>query len=195
MNRGLIAFGTIAALIGIAVIINPIFLTSIGFTLPSMFITFIGVFALIEALRAGYSRYSHSADAPDLPEPEFRGVASVPGSDFDDQLATVTRRTRTGSVRSRNKIRDRLTETAIEVLVRYDGDTPDRARERLETGSWTDDRVAAAFFAPASDFQPSTTEWIRLTMSSDNAFRRRAGRAIAVLSERSKDEVKTDEND
>lgn len=184
MNRGLIAFGTIAALVGMIVIIDPTVLTRTGFSLPSVFITIIGILALIEALRAGYSRYSRSIDTLELPETEFRQVASVPESDFDDQLVTVTRRARVGSVRDRNKVRDRLHETAIEVLMRYDGDTPDRARERLETGAWTDDRAAAAFFAPADEFQPSTTEWIRLKMSSDNAFRRRARRVIAALSER-----------
>jgi hypothetical protein len=184
MRRGLIAVGTIAALVGVIAIIDPTVLARTGLSLPSVFVTIIGVLALIEALRAGYSRYSRSVDAPDLPEPEFRLVASVPGTDFDDRLATVTGRVRGSNVRNRSTIRDRLTETAIEVLVRYDGDTPDRARERLETGSWTDDRAAAAFFAPAGEFQPSTTEWIRRTMSGENTFRWRTHRAIAALANR-----------
>lgn len=184
MNRGLVTLGTIAALVGGVSIIYPIILSSTGFSLPSMFVTIIGVLALIEALRAGYSRYTYSSNAPDLPEPEFCKIASVPGSDFDDRLVDVTRQARVGSVRNRNKIRDRLTETAVEVLVRYDGNTHDRARERLKTGSWTDDRAAAAFFAPAGEFQPSTTEWIRQLMNGDNTFRRQAHRATVALSDR-----------
>lgn len=184
MRRGLIAVGTIAALVGVVAVIDPTILASTGFSLPSILVSIIGILTLIEALRAGYRRYSRSVDAPDLPEPEFRQVASVPGTDFDDQLATVTRRARAGSVRNRNKVRDRLNETAIDVLMRYDGDTPDRARERLKTGSWTDDRAAAAFFAPASEFQTSTGERIRSTIRNDNAFRRRVRRAIVALSDR-----------
>jgi hypothetical protein len=182
MNRGLLASGAIAVLIGCVVIIDPGVLG--GFSLPSALITVVGLLALIEALRAGYSRFSRSVDAPDLPEPERRQVASVPGTDFDNRLASVTRRSQVGSVRDRDRIRDQLTETAIEVLVRYDGDTPDRARERLRTGSWTDDRRAAYFFVPASDIQTSVTEWIGRTVTGDAAFRQRARRAVVALTDR-----------
>jgi hypothetical protein len=182
MNQGLLASGAIAVLIGCVVIIDPGVIG--GFSLPPELITVVGLLALIEALRAGYSRFSRSVDAPDLPEPERRQVASVPGTEFDDRLASVTRRSKVGSVRDRDRIRDQLTEIAIEVLVRYDGNTPDRARERLRTGSWTDDRVAAYFFVPASEIQPSITEWIGRTVTGDAAFRQRARRAIVALTDR-----------
>jgi hypothetical protein len=182
MNRGLLASGAIAVLIGCVVIIDPGVIG--GFSLPSEFITAVGLLALIEALRAGYSRFSRSVDTPDLPEPERRQVASVPGTEFDEQIASVTRRSKVGSVRDRDRIRDQLTETAIEVLVRYDGDTPDRARERLRTGSWTDDHTAAYFFVPASEIQTSVTEWIGRTVTGDAAFRQRARRAVIALTDR-----------
>lgn len=181
MNRVLLASGAIAVLVGVVAIVESEVIA--GVSLPSISVTVIGLFAVVEALRAGYSRFSRTLDRPSVPEPEHRQVASVPGADFDDDLMAVTNRTR-GSIRNRNRIRDRLTETAVEVLVRYDGDTPEQARERLRTGSWTDDRAAAVFFASIGEVRQSLVERIRLAVTTDSGFRSQARRAIAALAVR-----------
>jgi hypothetical protein len=178
MNRALLASGAIAALVGVVAIIESEVIE--GLSLPSLFTTIIGLLALVEAFRAGYSRFSRSIDTPDVPEPERRQVASVPGVDFDSRLTDATS-VRGSGIRNRERVRDRLTETAVEILVRYDGDTPEQARERLQTGSWTDDPPAAAFFAPMGEIRPSLVERIRVTITSGSGFRWRARRAIAAL--------------
>lgn len=184
MNRFVLVTGAVAVLFGSIVIVEPGVLARVGVSLPSTFIIIIGLIALFEAFRSGYSRFARSVDAPSVPEPERRSVVSVPGTDFDTRLAAISRRTRTRSVRERSQIRDRLTETAIEVLVRYDGDTPEYARERLQTGSWTDDPAAAAFFTSTDGFQVPLTERLRMTVTGDDAFCQQARRAIAVLADR-----------
>lgn len=185
MNRVLLASGAIAALVGIVAIVEHEVIA--GFYLPSVFIRIIGLLAVIEALRAGYSRFSRTLNRPSIPEPERRQVASVPGADFDGDLTAITNRTR-GGIRNRDRIRDRLTETAVEVLVRYDGDTPEQARERLRTGSWTDDRAAAVLFASIGEVDQSLVERIRLAVTTDSGFRSQARRAIAALAVRERND-------
>lgn len=185
MNRFFLVSGIIAALVGIVVIVEPGVLARIGFTLPSALVVIIGVLALLEAARVCYGRFARSIDEPSVPEPERRTVASVLGTDFDARLAVVARRTRSGGVRERNRIRDRLTDTAVEILVRYDGNTPEHARERLQKGLWTDDRTAAAFFASVDEFRLSPTERFRMAVSRDDAFCQQARRAVSVLADRS----------
>ncbi|UPV75612.1 hypothetical protein M0R89_05990 [Halorussus limi] len=59
--------------------------------------------------------------------------------------------------RERRTIREELRETALETLVRSTGCSRERTREKLETGAWTDDRVAASFFTPTgSGFRSRT---------------------------------------
>ena len=49
----------------------------------------------------------------------------------------------------RREIREELRETALQTLVRTRGCSRETARERLESGNWTDDRIAASFFESA----------------------------------------------
>lgn len=184
MNRFVLVSGAVAALFGIIVIVEPGVLARVGVSLPSTLVVIIGLIALLEAFRSGYSRFTRSVDEPSVPEPERRSVASALGTDFDTRLADISRHTRAGSVRERSRIRDQLTETAIEVLVRYDGDTPEHARERLQTGSWTDDPAAAAFFASIDAFQLPLTDRLRMTVTREDAFCQQAQRAIDVLANR-----------
>ncbi|MFC6961586.1 DUF7269 family protein [Halocatena marina] len=184
MNRLFLASGVIAALFGVIVIADPSVLARIGISFPSVLVVVIGGIAIIESVRAGYSRFTRSITNPNVPDPECRSVASVLGTELDTQLTDVTRRTRAGGVRDRKRIRERLTETAIEILVRYDGDSPERARERLQDGSWTTDPVAAAFFASVDAFHLPLTDRLRMTVIREAAFSQQARRAITALADR-----------
>lgn len=60
----------------------------------------------------------------------------------------------------RGKIREELRETALQTLVRTTDCTRETAREKLETGNWTNDRIAASFFEPTGKGWQSRTRAI-----------------------------------
>lgn len=177
--RRLAAVGAAAALAGLAVAAVP---SLLGTTpLPAALVGVVGVIALAVGLRAALSRLTGSQSEPSLPSPELRTPAAVPGEEFDDRLDEAARR----GVRAagdRGAVRDALEETAVAVLVRYDGDSPERARERLAAGTWTDDPEAAAFFRSGVD-PTGPFGRIRATLTR-SAFRRRADRVVAALERR-----------
>lgn len=189
MNRVLLGVGALAVLAGIGAIIDPDVLATMP-SGPSGLIAVIGVLSLLEAVRAAHSRYARSVEEPALPHPERRLASSVLEPDTDIRTS-VGRRSRHAIAAEHDRIRDRLTETAVGVLVRCDGDTPERARERLRTGSWTDDPEAAAFFAP-DGYRPPLSERLGRMLSRTDAFRARANSAIAALSERMKGRTRRD---
>lgn len=178
--RRLAAIGAAVALAGLAVAVAPSLLGANP--LPAALVAAVGLLALAAGLRAGLSRLRGNADPPDLPSPELRAPAAVPGGEFDDRLDRAARR----GVRAagdRGAVRDALEATAVAVLVRSDGDSPERARERLAAGTWTDDPEAAAFFRPATA-PAGPLELLRTTATGDSTFRRRADRAVAALERR-----------
>ncbi|MWG36931.1 DUF7269 family protein [Halomarina oriensis] len=169
------ALGVVAVLVGLAAAGG---LVDVG--LPALFVPLVGVVAVLIA--AGAVRDSLSADdRPVLPEPERRHAASVPGDEFDTLLDSASLHGRIGGASDRDAIRDRLEQVAVDVLTRYDGDTPERARQRLAAGTWTDDPLAAAFFGEGVDPSTSVIDRVRFAATSDSAFRQQAAHAIAEL--------------
>lgn len=186
MNRVLLGAGALAVIGGLVAVLEPAVLTMVP-TGSSGLVSAIGALSLLEAARAGYSRYVRSVNAPSVPEPERRLVSSIPESNVDVRPSISGRRSRHAVIAEQNRIRDQLTETAVSVLVRCDGDTPERARERLRTGSWTDDRVAAAFFAP-DEHRPPLSERIGTLLTGADVFETQAHSAVATLAERIADD-------
>ncbi|UPM41713.1 DUF7269 family protein [Halocatena salina] len=182
MNRVLLGMGALAVLAGLVAVVEPTVLSMIP-SGSSVLVSVIGVVSLVEAARAGYSRYSRAVDAPSLPEPERRLVSSRPKSNVDLRPSVGGRRYRHAVAVEQDRIRDRLRETAVAVLVRCDGDTPERARERLRTGAWTDDPSAAAFFTHEKH-RPPLSERVGMVVTGTNVFERQAHSAVTALSER-----------
>ena len=151
--------------------------------LPSMLVPVVGLVAVLVAARAARAGLGPT-DAPVLPAPERRHAATVPGDEFDETLASASRHGRIGGVTDRDAVRDRLRTVAVEVLTRYDGDTPERARRRLAEGTWTDDPRAAAFFGSEVDPSASVLDRVRFVATSDSQFRRQAVHAVAALDRR-----------
>ncbi len=174
--RRLAAIGALVAVLGLVAVVAPDLL---GNPLPSAFVAVVGVLALLGGLRIGLGRYADRHEPP-LPTPECRRSATVPGDDFEATLSRASRRGRVGGAYDRDQLRDRLRATAVDVLVRYDGNSRAEASERLAAGTWTDDRLAAAFFAD-EELTPSLTDRVRFAVTSDSAFRRQAAHAVAAL--------------
>jgi hypothetical protein len=173
-----VAAGAVAVVVGLVATLGLV-----DVALPSVFVPVVGVVALAVAARAARGLFG-PAERPVLPTPERRHVATVPGEEFDEVLATASRHGRIGGASDRDVVRDRLERVAVDVLTRYDGDTPVEARRRLAEGTWTDDAQAAAFFAESVEGDLSVVERVRFFATSDTAFRQRAARAVAALDQR-----------
>ncbi|RRJ31277.1 DUF7269 family protein [Halocatena pleomorpha] len=193
MNRVFLGVGALAVLAGLTAVFEPVVLTVVP-SGSSGLVSVIGVLSLTEAARAGYSRYSRSADAPSLPKPERRLVSSRPKSTADVRPSVRGRRSHHAVVVEQKRIRDQLLETAVRVLVQCDGDTRERARERLQTGAWTDDPAAAAFFAPDEHRLP-LSDRIESVVTGTDAFEQQANSAVTALSERLAANQSTDRRD
>lgn len=167
--------GVVAVLVGLAAAGG---LVDVG--LPALLVPLVGLVAVFIAVSAVRQSLADE-DRPVLPEPERRHVASVPGDEFDALLDSASLRGRIGGATDRDAVRDRLERIAVEVLTRYDGDTPERARQRLGAGTWTDDPMAAAFFGEEIDPSTSVVDRVRFAATSDSAFRQQAAHAIAEL--------------
>ena len=176
--RPRVVLGVVAVVVGLVATAGLV-----AVPLPSFLVPAVGVVAVLVALLA-VRRSLAPSDAPVLPTPERRHAATVPGDEFDELLAAASRHGRIGGASDRDAIRDRLERVAVEVLTRYDGDTPERARRRLAEGSWTDDPRAAAFFGSEVDPGTSVVDRVRFVATSDSAFRRQAAHAIAALDRR-----------
>lgn len=84
-------------------------------------------------------------------------------------------------------IRDRLAESATCVLRTRHGLEPDAAREAVSAGTWTDDRVAAAFLA-TNQRQP-LFERLRAAVDPGAAFHRRVQRTVEAIETRAESDV------
>jgi hypothetical protein len=104
----------------------------------------------------------------------------VPGDGFDDALAAVSATGRRAPGEHREAVRERLATAAVALLVERRELSPEVARRRLSTGTWTDDPVAAAFFAEDTPAL-STVDHLRLLAGGELPFRRRARRAVAAM--------------
>ncbi|MFC6836737.1 DUF7269 family protein [Halomarina ordinaria] len=181
MMRRLALLGALLALSGLTLAAVPS--VAIGLPLPGTAVLALGALALLAGVSGAMARRSRP-EPPALPVPERRRSATVPGADFDDRLANATIHAAVGGVTDRDAIRDHLRTTARAVLARYDGLSPSEADARLADGSWTDDPVAAAFFADELSVDRSLAARLRAVLSEDSAFRRGVHHVVAALDRR-----------
>jgi len=78
-------------------------------------------------------------------------------------------------------VRDRLASVATDRLVRYRGDAPAAAQEAVAAGTWTDDRVAAAFLSGSRGPIYSFGSRLRLWLDPETERRRRLDRTVGAV--------------
>lgn len=126
------------------------------------------------------------ADASDDPDPETidftdadAGTPERVGAEIDEYLARIDGGI--GDVHRRRRVRERLYDVAVDVLVERRGYSREAARRAVETGAWTDDpRAAVAVGGSDAAWLPVRTrvrDWVR-----GYPFERRVERAVAELS-------------
>ncbi len=183
MRRLLVVVGVASAVGGVVLVARPGLAT---FGERSLLVG-LGVLALVQGGRVALDRRGASQEVAETPDPETEQDLPVPGDDLDEALSAVRRRTATvsrGAKRSRRQrratVRERIETAALDTIVRQYGCTRERARRALETGEWTDDPDAAAFFTGDLDGVGPRGR-LRRMLASEPPFSRRARHAADAV--------------
>jgi hypothetical protein len=159
------------------------FVTGVGSETLAWLLAFLAVgFAIVRLVR-GRARPAVAPAFLDAPPEEARSRPRTTDEAFRRRLRRATRQAEDPQVGD-SELRERLRETAVDVVARTEtGDraAPERAVDR---GAWTDDRVAAAFLggerAPGFGVGHRLRRWLR----PDLAFERRVERTVDAIHDR-----------
>jgi len=112
--------------------------------------------------------------------PERGSIRSIRDIQADDPIeASATDRYRCQHDDRTREVRQRLLDGAVRTLVARGGHGRAAARDAIQTGEWTDDRVAAAFLSPAVS-QP-LAEQLRRMVDPGAAYTHRVRRTLAAI--------------
>ncbi len=142
----LAGFGVAAVLIGG---ILEIAITEVFFYLGAVIALLLGIWRV-------RVRFNQGVDHLGLPVPELPFSNPTPGDDLDSMIhAYVTQGEQ--ALEIPKQVGERLREAAIAAIAHREDITRDEAIDRLADGSWTEDQLAASYFAedipiPAQDF-------------------------------------------
>ena len=139
-RRVLVIAGVVAFALGLVAIVSP---GLAALALDRVFVSVVGVVALLQALRVVQARRRRDLTRSRTPDPEALLTAPLPGGDLDEALGQFTESRRLSYRRTRAE--RGLRAAAIAVLTEYGNDSEHDAEARLERGTWTDDPYAAAF--------------------------------------------------
>lgn len=141
------------------------------------------MFASVGLLVAASALMSGRSDAlrqTETPTPERPVTAPAAGNSVDEALASRVALLPVVGETRREELRERLRTAAIEMWVRRGECSREEARKRLDEGTWTDDREAAAFLA---DRGPGVDSRVLALLRGEPWSRRGARRALAAVAE------------
>jgi hypothetical protein len=171
--------GALAVLFGLLVVFAQGLAS--GLTPEWALVLFVALLAILQAGRFAQSRRKTQLRETETADPEKRYDAPTPGDDIDAWLDVAGRWSRAGRTK-RRQLRDRLAEVAARALMDEQGCSYDDAVRQIRQGTWTDDRVAAAFLSP--EMTLSTGERARLLVRARSPlaqYRRALARTIVVI--------------
>ncbi|PSQ15664.1 hypothetical protein BRD00_13460 [Halobacteriales archaeon QS_8_69_26] len=206
MKRELLtALGVVVALGGFTMIFFPELARALATTRGMVVV--VGVIAAFQGYRIARERRRAAVQVAETGDPETEQDLPVPGDDFDDLVdhmrsihgpqlrgtASPRRRRRRDSfVRTRRRVRSRLEDAAVATITRKYGCTEAEAWEALESGTWTDDPYAAAFFTGRLE-GVGLVERVRVQFAAGGRFERRAVSAAEAIADLSDDDRVTGE--
>lgn len=100
------------------------------------------------------TRFAAARERP--PETVSASNHTATGARFDATVGAATG----GRLSARDRVRETLTTTAVQTYLRVAECDPKTAQDAISTGTWTDDRVAAAFLG--GEEGPQFPLWARL---------------------------------
>jgi len=166
-----IVIGILIGVSGLGLLLFPELTENL--TTNDIVVVVVGLLALVQGVRMGGQRVSKQTLS--TPVPELRNGTDMPGRTFDADLWNLD-----------PGVRNRVESTAQECLIQYEDESPERARQRLEEGDWTDDLKAAAFFS--GDIASDESRIPRLFGGQPQAVRQ-ARAAVSSLSDLVQDHV------
>lgn len=180
LRRFLLALGSLFALVGFAVAIDPSLASVVRFPpLPTVVISALAAaFALAAFIQRRHTEFRDAEDDADrntLLEASFEPPR--PGAAVDAHLREGSGDISAAS--SDQRFSDRIHSLAVQVLVDVRGLSPEDAEEQLEAGTWTDDRAAASFFA--ADVDPPAQDFVGSIVGAETMYERQAGHVIEEL--------------
>lgn len=191
--------GLVAVGVGVLMVIRPGLAATIGTDYAA--VTVVGLLALAQGLRVARARKAAELRAAETPDVETVETMPTPGDSFDRQVAELRSGPRRSVIRKRANLRETLEAAAVTAVADRENCTRERARERIEAGTWTDDVHAAAFLGGTEAPTPPLLDRVKIAASTESAhqFRvRRTADAIAqvagIADEGGTDEGGTDED-
>ncbi|MCF2166125.1 MULTISPECIES: DUF7269 family protein [Halobacterium] len=178
LRRFLLLAGLLFAAAGFAVTVEPGVAAVLG--LPPTPTTAVAGLAAVFALTRGIDRHHtafRTADEARNETLEPRIEAPRPGADIDARRHERADRRDAGA--GGPQFSARLRTVTVRALADAHGIAPAEAERRLDEGTWTDDRTAAAFFA--EDVDPPAPAVITTVVSADPARERQARHVVAEL--------------
>ncbi|WP_207586557.1 DUF7269 family protein [Halomontanus rarus] len=142
-TRVLFGAGGIFLLTSVALAVSP----GLGAGLPFGNGTIMGIggLGIVLGLLSARRRLRSDLTETETPNPERPARTPTPGEDVDRMLYEMTT-LRQGVVENREQLEGRLEGLAISIIRNREDCTVKEAREILESGRWTDDEDAIAFF-------------------------------------------------
>lgn len=149
------------------------------FDFSYLFVTGVGVIAIVLGLNAITEAREGSREATDVPDVEVRYELPTPGEDVDGLLAEAEGFSRASVTRRRN-FHERLRAATLETLVARGAYPTTAAAERaVDAGTWTDDPVAAWFVGETPE--PPWAVRARGVLGSNSKFSFATRRTVAAL--------------
>lgn len=177
MNRALFAAGVACLALGVARV------AGLGVpALPGGAYGFVAVAALAAVVAAVALYRDAGGTTPAVSAPPERSRPRRPGDDAARAIAALRVVGRRADAEDgRGALHDRLEALAVDVLVAKRDVDAATARERLATGAWTDDPVAAACFVDGPVPPLSARDQLGALRSGEPPYARRVRRALAEL--------------
>ncbi|QLG63867.1 DUF7269 family protein [Halorarum salinum] len=189
--RATASVGLAAVLFGFVVVFERGLAGLFG-SMSYVFVTLVGVLALVQGLRILNDARRVEARAAETADVEDRYEVPFPGEDIDVLLASGGGLS-TVSVKRRRELHARLDRAARETL-RARGDYDEaELPAALREGTWTDDPVAAWFLG--DDRPAPAAVRLRGLLGSDVEFRFAAARTVEALAAARSGEVPEDASD
>jgi len=175
--RLLTPLGVILGVVGLIGVLAPG--TIAGIPGGSVALVFVGAAILLQGIRVVDVRRRNRPEELETPDAEVQMELPTPGDDIDAALRYLETERRFDRER-RRRIRDRLYAAAVEAVERRRGCSTEAAKRAVESGTWTDDPLAASFFTTVETGGTLIDE-IRYALRNESSFGRRARAAADAV--------------
>lgn len=140
---------TILSVVGVALALTGFTLVAVpglasSLSLDEAVLVFVGLLGLVQGARSAIGRTRTSYEQAETPDPEASQDLPTPGDEFDEMLAEAGADRR--EIETRETVRNRLERAAVATVARTEGCSEAEAKRRVDSGEWTDDPYARAFF-------------------------------------------------